>query len=124
MKPGLRPVPAFAGIHIEFFIVKVQLFGKVVGEPAFPHEPADVLNGGHAIQPVAGKPAVRGDFDHGGGVAYQLDGIVVKDPDIRCGVLVAIVGFCGVTHVQSLFLLFLVPLDKYILSYLYVYVKC
>ncbi len=97
---GLTPVPAFPGVHIELFIVKVHLFGKVVAKATFPHEPADMLDRGHAVQPIAGKPAVRRDFNHGCGVAYQLDGVVVKNPDIGVGVFVAVVAFRDVTHVQ------------------------
>ena len=58
---ALRPVPAFAGVDIEFFVVKVQLFCQLVRKAPFPHEPADVLDRGHAVQPRAMEPAFRRD---------------------------------------------------------------
>ena len=60
-KTGLTPVPAFAGVDVEFLVVKVHLFCQLVGKAPFPHEPADVLDRGHAVQPCAMEPAFRRD---------------------------------------------------------------
>lgn len=60
-KTGLAPVPAFAGVDVELFVVKVQLFGQLVGETPLTHEPADVLDRGPAVRSRAMEPAFRRD---------------------------------------------------------------
>jgi len=112
IKTGLAPVLDFPGVDIEQLVILVQLFCQLVRESAFPHEPADMLDRGHAVQSIDRQPAVRRNFDHGCGVAYQLDGIVVKDTDIGLGVLMAIVGFRGVIHVQILLSFISCPLGQ------------
>jgi len=72
-----------------------------------------VFNSGHAVQPIAGKPTVRRDFNHGCGVAYQLNGVVVKNPDIGVGVFVTVVAFRDVTHVQIPLSFISCPLGQY-----------
>ena len=53
-RTGLTPVPAFPGIDVELFIVKIHLFGKVVAKAPLTHQPADMLNRGHAVRARAG----------------------------------------------------------------------
>ena len=54
VRTGLTPVPAFPGVDVEFFVVKIHLFGKVIGKAPLPHEPADMFNRGHAVRARAG----------------------------------------------------------------------
>ena len=88
-KPGLTPVPAFPGVDIELFVVKVHLFGGVVAHTTFTHEPADVLNRGPAIHAGTHEPAFRVDFDNQGLVAYQLNRAVVEKVFMSLGIVVS-----------------------------------
>lgn len=98
-KPGLCPVPAFAGVHVELLAVHVHLFGKVVRKSTLSHEPPDMLDRGGGIQPVAPEPPLRINHDHGRGVAYHFYGVVVPNADVGAGVLVPVVALCDVLHV-------------------------
>ena len=95
-RAGLTPLPAFTGVNIELAPLIIQQLGQLIGEPALAHKPPDVLDCSGGIQPVDVEPAVRRDFDDGCGVAYQLDGVVVKNPDMGLGVFVAVVALCDV----------------------------
>lgn len=87
---GFFPFPLldFAREYVELQIIIVKLLCKLVSETTFTHEPADVLDGCHAVKAVDGHPAVRADFNNSCGVAYQLDSAVFKCPDISARVLV------------------------------------
>ena len=84
---ALAPVPALAGVDVVFLVLKVQELCQLVGHAPGPHEPADVLDRGHAVGARAMEPAFRVDLNDDRSVALQLHRAIVKVVLLRLCVL-------------------------------------
>ena len=115
----LLPVPNLARPDVVIFMIAQYLFCQLVSQTTGAHEPADVLDRGHAVQPCHMKPAFRVNLNNNSAVALELNRAVIEKVFLCLSIVMTCNRFAIKIpcHCNFPFSFNFVPLDNCMLTY-------